>query len=134
MGKTIIADALDNQYIVTGIFGEIPYNTRLQPEVVIPIQSHPQYEGVAGNWGSSFLETYLLLKEGTSLPELEAKFESFIARIWDKETAGNTNFRMLNLLDVYNRFNDNRPFAYILLTVAFVIVAIAAINFMNLAF
>ncbi|MBO3699805.1 ABC transporter permease [Roseivirga sp. E12] len=133
MGKTINAESLDNQYIVTGILGEIPYNTRLQPEVVIPIQSHPQYEGIAGNWNSSFMETYLLLQPGTDIEALESRFEDFITKIWNEETASNTNFRLLNLLDVYDRFNENRQYAYILLTVAIVILTIASINFMNLA-
>lgn len=133
MGQTVAADGLGNQYIVTGVFGDIPYNTRLQPEVLIPIQSHPQYEGISGNWGSSFLETYLLLQEGTDINALESKFEDFIAKIWDQETANNTNFKLLNLLDTYDEFNNNRQYAYILLTVAIVIVTIASINFMNLA-
>lgn len=133
IGQTVTADGLGNQYIVTGVFGDIPYNTRLQPEVLVPIQSHPQYEGISGSWGSSFLETYLLLQDGTDLEALESKFEGFIAKIWDQETANNTNFRMLNLLDTYDEFNNNRQYAYILLTVAIVIVTIASINFMNLA-
>ncbi len=133
MGKTIDAESLGNQYIVTGILGDVPYNTRLQPEVVIPIQSHPQYEGIAGNWNSSFLETYLLLQAGTDIAALESKFEDFIAKIWNAETAANTNFKLLNLFDVYDRFNENRQYAYILLTVAIVILTIASINFMNLA-
>lgn len=133
MGKTINAESLENQYIVTGILGDVPYNTRLQPNVVVPIQSHPQYEGIAGNWGSSFLETYLLLQPGTNIGQLESRFEDFITKIWDTETASNTNFKLLNLLDAYDRFNNNRQYAYILLTVAIVILTIASINFMNLA-
>ncbi len=40
---------------------------------------------------------------------------------------------MLNLLDVYDEFNGNRQYAFILLVVAIVILAIASINFTNLA-
>ncbi len=133
MGKTIDAPSLNNQYIVTGVIGNVPYNSRLQPNVLIPIQSHPQYEGISGNWGSSFMETYLLLQKGTSIAQLEEAFEPFITKIWDEQTAETTNFKLINLLDIYNEFNGNRQYAYILLAVAFVIITIASINFMNLA-
>ena len=133
MGKTIMVPSLDNQYIVSGILEEVPYNSYLQPNLIVPVQSHPEFEGIAGNWGSSFLESYVLLKPDTDVAELEASFEDFIAKIWDAQTAENTNFKLLNLLDVYDRFNDNRQYAYILLIVAIGILLIAAINFMNLA-
>lgn len=133
IGKTVEATGLGNQYIVSGIIGNVPYNTRLQPNVLVPIQSHPQYEGIAGNWNSSFLETYLLIREGTDIADLEERFEPFIAKTWNEQTAETTNFKLINLLDIYNEFNDNRQYAYILLAVALIIISIASINFMNLA-
>jgi len=133
MGKTIEARGLGNQYIVSGILAEVPYNTRLQPNVLVPVQSHPQYEGIAGNWGSSFLETYFIVKEGTDIAALEERFEGFITKTWDEQTAETTNFKLINLLDIYDEFNGNRQYAFILLVVAIVIVSIASINFMNLA-
>ncbi len=133
IGKTVEAPSLNNQYIVTGIIGNVPYNTRLQPNALIPIQSHPQYEGISGNWGSSFLETYLVLQNGTDIGQLEESFEPFIAKIWNEQTAETTNFKLINLLEIYDEFNGNRQYAYILLAVAFIIITIASINFMNLA-
>ena len=133
MGQTIEATGLGQQYIVAGILGEVPYNTRLQPNVLVPIQSHPQYEGISGNWGSSFMETYFVIRAGTDIAQLEERFEGFIAKTWNEQTAETTNFRLLNLLDVYDEFNGNRQYAFILLVVAIVILAIASINFTNLA-
>ena len=133
IGKTIEVPSLENQYIVSGILDEVPYNSYLRPNLIIPVQSHPQFEGIAGNWGSSFLETYIQLEPGTDVAQLEASFEDFITKIWDAQTAETTNFKLLNMLDIYDRFNDNRQYAYILLIVAVGILLIAAINFMNLA-
>lgn len=133
IGKTIEAPSLENQYIISGILEEVPYNSYLQPNLIVPVQSHPQFEGVAGNWGSSFLETYIQLEPGTDIAQLETSFEDFITKIWDAQTADTTNFKLLNMLDIYDRFNDNRQYAYILLIVAIGILLIAAINFMNLA-
>lgn len=133
IGKTIEAPSLNNQYIISGILDEVPYNSYLRPNLILPVQSHPQFEGVAGSWGSSFLETYIQLEPDTDIPQLEASFEDFITKIWDAQTAETTNFRLLNMLDIYDRFNENRQYAYILLIVAIGILLIAAINFMNLA-
>ena len=133
IGKTVEASGIGIQYIVTGLLGEIPYNATIQPNVLIPIQSHPQYEGIAGNWNNSFLETYLVINPEVEIADLEERFEPFIAKIWNEQTAQTTNFKLINLLDIYDRFNDNRQYAYILLVVAFTIIGIAAINFMNLA-
>jgi putative ABC transport system permease protein len=133
IGKTLEAPSLGNSYIVTGVIGEVPYNSRLQPNVIIPIQSHPQFEGMSGNWNASFLETHLLLQPGTNVAGLEAAFEPFITKIWDEQTAETTNFKLINTLDIYDEFNNNRQYAYILLAVAFIIITIASINFMNLA-
>ncbi len=133
IGKTVEATGLNNQYIVSGIIGNVPYNTRLQPNVLVPLQSHPQYEGIAGNWGSSFLETYFIIREGTDIADLEERFEPFIAKTWNEQTAETTNFKLINLLDIYDEFNHNRQYAFILLAVALIIIGIASINFMNLA-
>lgn len=133
IGKTIEVPSLENQYIVSGILDEVPYNSYLQPNLIVRVQSHPEFEGIAGNWGGSFLETYIQLEPGTDIPQLEASFENFITKIWDAQTAETSNFKLLNMLDVYDRFNDNRQYAYILLIVAIGILLIAAINFMNLA-
>ena len=133
IGKVIEAPSLNNQYIISGILDEVPYNSYLQPNLIIPVQSHPQFEGIAGSWGSSFLETYVQLQPETDIAQLETSFEDFITKIWDEQTAETTNFKLLNLLDIYDRFNDNRQYAYILLIVAVGILLIAAINFMNLA-
>lgn len=133
IGKTVEATSLGNQYIVSGIMGDVPYNTYLRPNILLPIQSHPEYEGISGNWNSSFLETYLLLQKGTDVAVLEERFEPFIAKIWGESIAETTNFKLINLLDIYDQFNENRQYAYILLVVAFVIISIASINFMNLA-
>tara|TARA_R110001592_G_scaffold247812_1_gene509946 strand:+ start:1883 stop:4258 length:2376 start_codon:yes stop_codon:yes gene_type:complete len=133
MGKMVSIASLGQDYIVSGVLAEPPYNSRLQPNVLLPIQSDPEYEGVVGNWGSSFLETYLLLQKGTDIQSLEQRFEPFIAKIWDEQTAETTAFKLVNLLNLYDQLNDNRQYAYILLVVALVIVVIASINFMNLA-
>lgn len=120
-------------YMVSGVLEDIPQNSNFQIDMAIQLESAGSYQNVKDNWGSSFLNTYIQLREDASASELEAQFPAFIAKIWDEETATRTNFKLLPVPEMYNRFNDSDKYAYILLGIAFAIVAIACINFMNMA-
>lgn len=120
-------------YVVSGVLSEIPQNSSLQIDMAIQLESAGGYEEVKESWGSSFLNTYIQLRDDVTAGELEAQFPAFIAKIWDEETADRTNFKLLPVNEMYNRFNDSDKYAYILLGIAFAIMVIACINFMNMA-
>ncbi|MEX2347533.1 MAG: ABC transporter permease [Balneolaceae bacterium] len=120
-------------YVVSGVLEDIPQNSTIQIDMALQLESVGSYENIKDNWGSSFLNTYVQLRKGSPASELEAQFPAFIANIWDHETAERTNFKLLPVPEMYNRFNDSDKYAYILLAIAFAIVVIACINFMNMA-
>ncbi|MEX2437474.1 MAG: ABC transporter permease [Candidatus Paceibacterota bacterium] len=132
MGK-ILRLGYERDYVVSGVLEEIPQNSTIQMDMAIQLESAGSYENIKENWGSSFLNTYVQLRKGASPSELEAQFPAFIANIWDQETAERTNFKLLPVPEMYNRFNDSDKYAYILLAIAIAIVVIACINFMNMA-
>lgn len=125
--------AYERDYVVSGVLKEIPQNSSIQIGMAIQLESAGSYEDVKENWGSSFLETYIQLEESSTPSELEAQFPAFITKIWDEETAGRTNFKLLPVTEMYNRFNDSDKYSYILLGIAIAIILIACINFMNMA-
>lgn len=125
--------AYTRDYVVSGVLEEIPQNSSIQIGMAIQLESSGAYEDFKENWGSSFLETYVQLDEGSNPIELEAQFPDLITKIWDAETAGRTNFKLLSLTEMYNRFNDSDKYSYILLGIAIAIILIACINFMNMA-
>ncbi len=120
-------------YVVSGVLADIPQNSSLQIDMAIQLESAGGYEQVKESWGSSFLNTYIQLRDNATAGELEAQFPAFIAKIWDQETADRTNFKLLPVSEMYNRFNDSDKYAYILLGIALAIMVIACINFMNMA-
>ncbi len=132
IGKTIRLD-FGQEYVISGVLEEIPANSSMQPDLLIQIESDPSYSDFEQNWGSSFLNTYVQLQEGTQPRQLEAQFPSFVTTIWDQETAERTNFRLLPLLQLNDRFTNSFRYAYIHLGIALVIILIACINFMNMA-
>jgi putative ABC transport system permease protein len=125
--------AYTRYYTVSGVMDDMPQNSTIQMDMVILLESSPAYENVKEDWGSSFLNTYVQLQEGTSASDLETQFPDFIEKTWDRDTAERTNFKLLPVTEMYNRFNDSNKYAYILLVIAFAIVVIACINYMNMA-
>ena len=59
------------------------------------------------------------------MPTMKAQFPAFVAGIWDEETAGRTNFKLLPLLEAYDTFTGNRKYAYVLLAIALATILIA---------
>ena len=132
LGKVITVD-YQVDYTVTGVLARVPENSLIQPEILIPIRSAPEYDAFLDRWDVSFLNTYVRLAEGASVEALTAQFPAFVTNIWDEETAARTHFKMLPLLDANDTFTGNRDYAYILLVVALATILIACINFVNLA-
>ncbi|MDN5205253.1 ABC transporter permease [Fulvivirgaceae bacterium BMA10] len=132
IGKELLVD-FELNYKVTGVLANVPKNSSIELDLVLPIRSIPQYSDVEKNWNGSFLSTYIQLSENASAAGLEAKFPDFIVKIWDKETQQRTNFKLLPLLESYSTFIGDEKDSYILLYIALGIIIIACINFMNLA-
>lgn len=125
--------AYTRDYVVSGVLKEIPQNSSIQIDMAIQIESSGSYEDYKEEWGTSFLETYVQLEKGSNPSDLEAQFPDLITKIWDAETADRTNFKLLPLTEMYNRFNESDTYSYILLGIALAIILIACINFMNMA-
>lgn len=132
IGQVLTLD-FEVDYTVTGVFAEIPPNSTLQFDILVPITSSPDYADFENNWGSSFLGTYIQLEEDAAAADLEAQFPTLITDIWDADVASRTDFKLLPLLDVNDTLTGNRQYAYILLAIALATILIACINFINLA-
>jgi len=131
IGKTIRI-AFETDYIVRGVLAKIPQNSSTQIKIMVSPKSAPYYERFANSWNASWIYTYLLLKPNTPKEDLESQFPKFITKTWGEEENQRTNLRLLALTDFHNETTGARSNAYILLIIAFIVLAIASINFMNL--
>ena len=120
-------------YVVSGVLAEYPSNGSIGEEILLPIESAPDYPDFQNEWGSSFLLTYVTLSPGHDLSAIEAKFPALIRSIWDQETANRTRFKLLPLHQSYDTFIGDTRDSYVLLLIALGILLIASINFMNLS-
>ena len=134
---------------VTGILEEVPHNSHVQFDVLASISSYPPEE--LNFWHNNFLYTYVLLREGTSVEETEKKFSVFltkymgadITKILGPETDVNDVFqlKLYPLLDIHlypaQEFEiepqGRISSIYLFSAIAFLILIIACINFMNLS-
>ena len=145
VGKTIIVNDQD-QFTITGIMADVPGNSHLQFDMLFSFKTYqdnnPQdFARWMGNFG---FYSYLLLREDADSAQVEAKFvplvEQHIGPVL-KIVGGNIIFRLQPLKNIHLRShlsgeissNPNPAYLYIFSAIALIILALACINFTNLA-
>lgn len=131
IGKRITID-YETDYVIRGVLEDIPQNSTIELSIVVPAKSAPYYDEVKDEWGGSFIFTYIQVASGTTPAELESQFPEFVTKVWDAELNKSMNLKLLPLPELYNELTGANVYAYILLSVAGIILVIASINFMNL--
>lgn len=129
IGKTIRL-FFDTDYVVTGVVGEIPANSSLQFNAIIPMHTGFDFFRESG-WGSSYIYTFVLTKPGTVPTALESKLQVLMKKFVDPSEQG--NFKLLPMKEYNDEFSDQRKYAMMLLGIAVGILLLASINFTNLA-
>jgi len=153
LGKTLLVGTEKTPHKVTGILEKLPSNTHLHFNM---LRSMITYENSRSEyWLNNNMFTYLLLHEGASPETLEAKFPTLVEKYVGPEVQqflgvsletfaeqGNKyGFFLQPLLDIhlYSHLNDELEpngditYVYIFAAIAFFIILLACINFMNLA-
>ncbi len=133
---------------VTGVLEEIPRNSHFHFDFLGSMKALEQAFGDQEfkSWGSNNYSTFLLLPQGYDPAQLEAKFPAFLdkhmssANQTRKPSERNklhlwalTDIHLYSHLDSEIESNGNITYVYIFASVAFFILLIACINFINLA-
>lgn len=153
IGKTLrLNDRTD--YMVTGVFEEIPGNSHFHFDVFVSMASLA--ESKSQTWMSQNFQTYILLREGADPAALEAKFpdllikymgpqiEAFMGKSMEKlveenELAGEFYLQPLRDIHLHSDLiaemepTSDVKFVYIFTAIALFILIIASINYMNLS-
>jgi putative ABC transport system permease protein len=139
VGKTIKVQN-DQDYKITGVMRNLPGNSHLRFNILVSFSSRNNEERVKGNYWDRFSNdyTYVLLAEGIGPQELENSFPSLMAKhIPAKEDRYNLHLQPLKSIH-FSTYNydiartTNRDYLYAYSAIAFFILLIACINFMNL--
>ena len=140
---TIKADPVKVDMMVSGVIKTMPHNSHFHADI---IGSFKTYEAVAGvaelsNWGSNNYGTYLLLEENYDISQLKNQLDPFIDRHMSQGMSERTKLQLQKLTDIHLHShldseieaNSDITYVYIFSAIAFFVLLIACINFMNLA-
>ena len=136
LGKVLKADNKWD-FLVTGILKEVPHNSHIQFEFIIPFVFGRELEYTVDRWNNSSFTTYVQLHEGGSDEAVIAKISRHLEDKPTIEKDAALTLQPLSRIHLYSNFEFDAPhgdMTYVLIfsLVAFFILLIACINFMNL--
>ncbi len=138
----------NTDYTITVVFKDAPANTQLKPDILLSYATFLKFQGPDNNpetaWAWDGCLTYLLLRPGVDPAVVETKFppivEKGVGELLKRFNASVT-YSLLPMKDIhlYSHFmqepgpNGDGKTVYLLLAIAFFIVVIAWVNYINLA-
>jgi len=142
LGKILRKDNDDN-VVVTGVLANIPSNTHLQFDVILPMSAMPSMENLH-TWDNFNFYSYLVLdKHFKATPVTLARLEHQMEEIFKKHNKQiKVNFQLQPVADIHLYssglqvdlpMHGNAQYVNIFFVVAIFILVVACINFMNLA-
>lgn len=153
IGKTIEFNN-NSQYRITGVYKDMPTNTQLQPNILLSYISFRE-RILAENdqdpdadsdtwWFSDGCLTYFKLKQGISPSSVEAKFIPIVEEQAGEDLKSSNSSAVYSLqpltdIHLYSNYmmepgpNGDGKTVYLLLGIAFFIIIIAWVNYINLA-
>jgi putative ABC transport system permease protein len=140
IGKEILVERT-TPYIIEGIFKDVPSNATLTFDYLMPVKDYfDQAMGGEETWDRNNMRTYVKLKSGVNKTSMNASILKFMDKYTDQQA--NTTLFLWELKDWYLRFDfKNGQYAgggrikYVKMfsLIAFFILILACINFMNLS-
>ena len=131
---------VEHQYdlVVTAVFADIPKKSSLAFDYVLPFDVWLKDNAWAKHWGNGSQQTFVSLKPGTDIAAFNKKIDGHIIKQCEGCLARPFVFPYAKM-HLYGEFKNGKQaggmidYIYTLGLVALIILAIACINFMNLA-
>jgi putative ABC transport system permease protein len=141
IGKTIHWQLLQwkGQAVVSGVFENVPAHSTQQFDMVLPFETFmellPRFKN---NWEANSPSTYLVLKQHTDIARFNQKIAGFVQ---SKNKNSHVTLFVRKYADqyLYGRYQDGKQsggrigYVRLFTVIAFFILAIACVNFMNLS-
>jgi putative ABC transport system permease protein len=126
-------------YKVTGVIEDVPKNSHFTFNALVSLDGNQRN---ADGWGGFYINSYLLLSKNADVKKLEAGFpqlyEKYMSSIFKKMGIHITyQMQPLTSIHLYSKFdgesNGDIGYVYTFSAIAFFMLLIASINYMNLA-
>ncbi|UCC41020.1 MAG: ABC transporter permease [Candidatus Aminicenantes bacterium] len=136
LGKTIKADGRYD-FLVTGVMKNVPRNSHLQFDFLIPFIFGRELNYTVDNWRNSGFRTYVQLQQGIPYQEVVDKISGYLFKKPTIEKDARLNLQPLTRIHLHSNYefdssHGDITFVAIFSVIAFFILLIACINFMNL--
>ena len=120
-------------YTITGIVKNVPKNSTLQFDILLPFEPNPMMRAPS-RWHVSYLDTYMMLPPNVSPNSVEQQFPK-LTKIW---MGGEKELKLLPITQMHFaqnmgvRNSSNPVYSYILSGIAILVLFIACVNFITL--
>ena len=138
IGKTVRVDNKQD-YVIAGVLKDIPENSSLQFEWIAPFQIWYQQSPWAYEWGNNCVTTYAELKPEADVANINKQLYNFVQKRAPTSAGHVFLFGMKNWR-LYGQFENGKQtgsgrieYVRLFSVIAWIILLIACINFMNLA-
>lgn len=138
LGKTIRVDNKQD-YVVTGVIKDFPKNSTIKFEWVAPFEIIFDQSPYLHSWGNNSLSTYVELKPNADEAAVNKILYGFI-QTKEPDDIARPFLWPMSQWHLYDQFDNGKPtgggqiqYVRLFTTIAWIILLIACINFMNLA-
>jgi len=136
MGKIINIDK-KYDFKVTGVLENVPHNSYFQFQVLIPYEFLRKTGRTSDQWDSNSIRTFVRLQKDATMEQVNGKIRDYIRT---RVPESKTDLVLMPLVDIhlhewfgYVKTMGAVQYVYIFSFIAFLVLVIACINFMNLA-
>lgn len=153
LGKLIVLNHDDkNPFTITGVIANYPDNTHFRADFILSDENHEFWPGEQLSWGSSNYFDYVQLRQGSDPIAIGEQLHSLVDDYFVPDAIKNgndasvnwaksLNFKLQPVTDIhFNRVHVGDPlthndiqYIWLFISVAFFIIVIASINFVNLS-
>ncbi len=125
------------QFMVTGVLKDIPKNSMFRIDAFVPYSFLQSIGAVGNSWGSNSIYTFVQLAEGSDIEAVNGKLTDVVKEYLPETT---TKYLLFPLFDIhlhaqfgFEETNGPMVAIYIFSLIAFFVILIASINFINLS-
>ncbi|MCE7990507.1 MAG: FtsX-like permease family protein [Roseivirga sp.] len=137
INKTISVNG--KEYLIEGVFADIPPNSSLKADIIVPFETMHAWRLEELSWGVSYFDqTFFLFSENTDVNLIEEKINT-LAR--ENRVTTEINFKLQSIYDIHFslgltdslREKTDEQYIYIFTIVAIFILACSVFNYVSLA-
>ncbi len=139
IGKTLKVNN-EQGYVISGVIKDLPQNVSFQFDWLAPFEIFEKENTWLQNWGSNGIITYVEVQPKANVAEINKKLYKYIVIKNKGDVAARMSIYPMNRWRMYDNFDTNGKeingrvkYVNLFSLIAWIILIIACINFMNLA-